>query len=112
MSLSLDAEFSSAAGTSRLGDFLEDEHTIEDDLNRIDRVTLEGDLKDALADLRERERFVVTQRFGLGNIREHTLAEVALGLGVSVERVRQIQMTALRKLSSPDLRRQFSAYLN
>jgi len=112
MSLSLDAEFSSAAGTSRLGDFLEDEHTIEDDLNRMDRVTLEGDLKDALADLRERERFVVTQRFGLGNIREHTLAEVALGLGVSVERVRQIQMTALRKLSSPDLRRQFSAYLN
>ena len=112
MSLSLDAEFSSAAGTSRLGDFLEDEHTIEDDLNRMDRVTLEGDLQDALADLRERERFVVTQRFGLGNIREHTLAEVALRLGVSVERVRQIQMTALRKLSSPDLRRQFSAYLN
>ncbi|MFT6713143.1 MAG: RNA polymerase primary sigma factor [Planctomycetota bacterium] len=112
MSLSLDAEFNSAAGTSRLGDFLEDEHTIEDDLNRMDRVNLERDLGAALADLRERERFVVTQRFGLGNIREHTLAEVSLHLGVSVERVRQIQMTALRKLSSPDLRKQFAAYLN
>ncbi|MFT5830149.1 MAG: RNA polymerase primary sigma factor, partial [Bacteroidia bacterium] len=73
---------------------------------------LERDLGAALADLRERERFVVTQRFGLGNIREHTLAEVSLHLRVSVERVRQIQMTALRKLSSPDLRKQFAAYLN
>jgi RNA polymerase primary sigma factor len=112
MSLSLDAEFNSSAGTSRLGDFLEDEHTIEDDLNRMDRVTLERELRQALAGLRERERFVVIQRFGLANHREHTLAEVAGQLKISVERVRQIQMTALRRLSSPDLRKQFAAYLN
>jgi RNA polymerase sigma factor (sigma-70 family) len=112
ISLSLDAEFNSSAGTSRLGDFLEDEHDIEDELGQLDRLTLEQGLREALSGLRERERFVVVQRFGLGAHREHTLSEVANALAISVERVRQIQMTALRKLSSPDLKKQFSAYLN
>jgi RNA polymerase sigma factor (sigma-70 family) len=111
-SLSLDAEFRSSAGTSRLGDFLEDERSLEDELSSIDRLTMENGLRQALAGLRKRERYVITQRFGLSSTKEHTLAEVAKALGISVERVRQIQITALRKLGSPDLRNKFSAYLN
>ena len=108
---SLDAELG-GAGTNRLTASLEDDHGVEDDLERLDRATLEGDLVEALAALKERERYVIRLRFGIGVDREHTLAEVASNLGISVERVRQIQMTALRRLGSPGLRRQFSAYLH
>lgn len=112
MNLSLDAEFNSSAGTSRLSDFLQGEQGFEDELSRLDRLTLEQGLREALRGLRKRERYVIVQRFGIGIAKEHTLSEVSKSLEVSVERVRQIQMTALRKLGSPDLRKQFSAYLN
>jgi len=45
-----------------------------------------------------RERKILDMRFGLEEIRPHTLAQVAKKLGVSRERVRQIEESALRKL--------------
>ena len=108
---SLDAELGSAGG-NRLGDFIEDSHRFDDEVAELDRLSLEADLNAALADLKERERFVLSMRFGLGVDREFTLAEVARALDISVERVRQIQMSALRKLGAPTMRRQFEAYLN
>ena len=56
--------------------------------------------------------FLVSLRFGIGNQREHTLAEVASELGVSLERVRQIQVRAITKLRSPALRKAIDPYLN
>jgi RNA polymerase sigma factor (sigma-70 family) len=108
---SLDAELGSAGG-NRLGDFIEDSHRFEDEVAEIDRISLEHDLATALKDLKDRERYVLRMRFGLGVDREYTLAEVAHALDISVERVRQIQMSALRKLGAPAMRRQFEAYLN
>ncbi len=46
----------------------------------------------------EREREVLDMRFGLADKRPHTLAEVAKKLGVSRERIRQIEEAALRKI--------------
>jgi len=46
----------------------------------------------------EREREILDMRFGLTNIKPQTLAEVAKKLGVSRERIRQIEMAALKKL--------------
>jgi RNA polymerase nonessential primary-like sigma factor len=48
--------------------------------------------------LPEREREVVERRFGLHGFPSQTLAEVGRDLGVTRERVRQIQMQALRRL--------------
>ena len=45
-----------------------------------------------------RERHVLDMRFGLADGKSHTLAEVADKLGVSRERVRQIEEEALKKL--------------
>ena len=51
-----------------------------------------------LDELEEKQRDVVVRRFGLRNYPRGTLEEVGLELGVTRERVRQIQMDALRKL--------------
>ena len=48
--------------------------------------------------LNERETFVVTKRFGLDGEEKQTLAEVSDSLRLSRERVRQIELTALRKM--------------
>jgi RNA polymerase primary sigma factor len=55
--------------------------------------------------LTDRERTVVVMRFGLDDGQPKTLDEIARALGVSRERVRQIEAQALRKLrAAPDLR--------
>ncbi|MCH7903855.1 MAG: sigma-70 family RNA polymerase sigma factor [Armatimonadetes bacterium] len=53
---------------------------------------------DALADLPARERSILIMRFGLFGDHERTLSEVGATLGVSRERVRQIEQTALCRL--------------
>ena len=50
--------------------------------------------------LNERETFVVTKRFGLDGEEKQTLTEVSESLSLSRERVRQIELTALRKIKS------------
>lgn len=50
--------------------------------------------------LNERETFVVTKRFGLDGEEKQTLTEVSESLRLSRERVRQIELTALRKIKS------------
>jgi RNA polymerase sigma factor (sigma-70 family) len=63
---------------------------------------LEDDVKArarlALQSLHHRERQVLELRFGISNTRPQTLEEVGDRLGVSRERVRQIEKTALERL--------------
>ncbi len=58
-------------------------------------------LDQALAELSERERRVLELRFGLRDGQAHTLEGVAEQFGISRERIRQIEGTALRKLRPP-----------
>ncbi|MFV2033214.1 MAG: RNA polymerase sigma factor RpoS [Gammaproteobacteria bacterium] len=55
-------------------------------------------LDEWLGELDDKQRDVVVRRFGLRNHARGTLEEVGVELGVTRERVRQIQMEALRKL--------------
>ncbi len=75
--------------------------------------TLLGNYIDAaLQNLSPRERSVIRLRFGLDGIgRECTLAEVAERLGLSRERIRQIERDALRKLQSPMVRKVLRDYI-
>lgn len=57
-----------------------------------------GQLQDWLAELNPRQRLVLERRFGLNGEPVHSLAEIAGDLGVSRERVRQIQEEALKRL--------------
>jgi RNA polymerase sigma factor (sigma-70 family) len=74
--------------------------------------TLQDSIGEALGRLSERERYVISLRYGIGHEREHTLAEVAEKLGVSLERVRQIQVRAITKMRTPKLRRSVDPFLN
>jgi RNA polymerase sigma factor (sigma-70 family) len=83
-------------GSDRLGDRLADDHA-EDEFECVTRRTTAESLPTLLAQLDERERFVVSGRFGLDG-EERTLREIAEDLGVSAERVRQIEERALETL--------------
>jgi RNA polymerase sigma factor (sigma-70 family) len=58
-------------------------------------------LERVLGTLTSREALVIKLRYGLVNGTEHTLAEIGRQLGVSRERIRQIEEDALRKLRHP-----------
>jgi len=58
-----------------------------------------------------REEQVLRLRFGVGCGREHTLEEIAAGLDVTRERVRQIELRALRKLRRPESARRLRSLL-
>lgn len=73
--------------------------------------SLEDGIHGALDRLSDRERFVVEMRFGINREREHTLSEVAKELGVSLERVRQIQVRAINKMNTPGLRKAIDPFL-
>lgn len=74
--------------------------------------TLQDSLDDAMQRLSDRERLILNLRFGIDGGGERTLAQVADQLGVSLERVRQIQVRALGKLRTPKLRREADPFLN
>ena len=74
------------------------------DENNVDPVLLlqdddvKGNIEQSLAQLTEKQREVVERRFGLNGHDVSTLEEVGNMIGVTRERVRQIQIEALRKL--------------
>jgi RNA polymerase primary sigma factor len=92
-------------GDSMYGDMLEDENSDRpDDVVAEDRRGAE--VHAALNELDERMRHVLRLRFGLDGERTRTLEEVGDELGVTRERVRQLETRALRALgaAAPELR--------
>ncbi|HEV7663961.1 MAG TPA: sigma-70 family RNA polymerase sigma factor [Chloroflexota bacterium] len=69
-------------------------------------------MDDAMQVLSPRERQVLRLRYGLAGGREHTLGEIADQLGVTSERVRQIESAALSKLRQPKLKHKLREYLD
>jgi len=91
-------------GESLYGDLIEDTKTEQPDAATA--VSLRGvELQTALGQLNPRMRHVLTLRFGLDGNQAQTLEEVGNGLGITRERVRQLEARALRELRlvAPDL---------
>jgi RNA polymerase primary sigma factor len=66
-----------------------------------DRVLLETDtelVREVLATLTERENSILSWRFGLADGNQRTLEEIGAKMGLTRERIRQIQDQALKKL--------------
>lgn len=87
-------------GDSSLGQFIPD-LTAETPVEIATKQMLKADLSEVLDGLLlERERRVVVLRYGLEGFQPHTLEEVGRALGVTRERVRQIEAKAMEKLKS------------
>jgi RNA polymerase primary sigma factor len=82
---------------SELGDLVPDE-TAEEPFERATESLQRQDVQKALNALPERERLVIELRYGLRGHDPLTLEEVGRALGVTRERVRQIETSTLRKL--------------
>ncbi|MCX7881970.1 MAG: RNA polymerase sigma factor RpoD [Brevinematales bacterium] len=85
---------------SSLGDFIEDNRATSP-LNSTMSNILREQLFEIINQLPYREQRVLILRFGLEDGCPHTLEEVGYTLGVTRERVRQIESKAIRKLRNP-----------
>lgn len=85
---------------SSLGDFIEDEKSPSPAETAIEQ-DLSDQTEDVLKSLTPREEKVLRMRFGIGERQDYTLEEVGKVLGVTRERVRQIEAKAIRRLRHP-----------
>jgi RNA polymerase primary sigma factor len=96
---------------STLADFIPDPHALDAD-DAAASGMLRQQIATALDQLTERERRVLELRYGLTDGQPRTLEEVGRAFGVTRERVRQIEVKALRKLRHPRLGKLLKDYLD
>ena len=85
---------------SHLGDFIEDKAVISPH-EAVISMNLTEATRRVLGSLTPREEKVLRMRFGIGEKYDHTLEEVGEDFEVTRERIRQIEVKALRKLRHP-----------
>ncbi|MEO9273916.1 RNA polymerase sigma factor RpoS [Marinomonas sp. 5E14-1] len=96
---SIDSSFGGENNDKSLVDVLADEHQQTPEAERQIGDVLQG-VEHWLDELSEKQRDVITRRFGLRGHEASTLENVGVEIGLTRERVRQIQVEALRKLRS------------
>jgi RNA polymerase primary sigma factor len=109
--ISLETSIGDEGDETTLGDFIRDEQAVSPE-EAAGRSMLRQEIRDTLSEvLTPREQMVLQLRFGLGNGHQYPLEKVGEQLGVTRERVRQIETEALRKLRSPALASRLREYL-
>ena len=104
--------------SDRTGD---DEMEVEDKLSdesspsveyQIIKSAVQQQIRDTLSELDEKEALVIRLRFGLDDDRPRTLQEIGRQMKLTRERIRQIEMKAMRKLSRSRNLQHLRGYLN
>jgi RNA polymerase primary sigma factor len=109
--MSLESPIGEEGDENQLQHFISDEVSAtpeEEASHELLKDQLETTLEEVLT---PREKIVLQMRFGLGDGHQYPLEKVGEHLGVTRERVRQIEAEALRKLRSPKLSERFRDYL-
>ncbi len=96
---------------SHLGDFIPDDQAPSPD-EAASNAMLKEQLNEVLSTLTEREAKVMRMRYGLENGRQQTLEDVGKALGVTRERIRQIEAKALRKLKHYSRSKKLQGYID
>ncbi len=97
-------------GETNLGEVLEDGEAA-DPAEVAGHTMLGEDINRALSPLTDRQRQIVTMRFGLNGGQPMTLEAAGRRLGVTRERARQIEQEALRRLREPDSTRVLESHV-
>ena len=97
---SLDAPIDADHDTTPRGDLLTDTQAVAPD-NLAIQTAQHTAIADEIDTLTPRERLIIQQRFGLTGDEPQTLEDIGITLGITRERVRQIEAVALRKLRHP-----------
>jgi RNA polymerase primary sigma factor len=97
-------------GDSEFGQFIEDE-SAPAPAEVTDQHLLQESIDELLNELTPRQAHILRLRFGLGGGEQHTLQEIADRFGLSRERIRQLEKTALRRLRHPRFARTLRSYL-
>jgi RNA polymerase primary sigma factor len=95
--LSLDTTYVGEGETSRI-EFLKDPKGLESLENDLMNQDLSEKVKGTLKKLNERDGQILSWRYGLDGEGSQTLDEIGQRLGISKERVRQIEERAMRKI--------------
>ena len=98
-------------GEGQLGDVVPD-RTSEEPPEVTDRRLLRDEMARLLAQLTSRERRILELRYGLGASEPLTLQEIGEEVGLTRERVRQIECEALSKLRDQSRTARLSEYLS
>ena len=95
---------------SKVADFIKDEHakTPGEDF---DSATLRELIGDALASLSPREEKIVRMRYGIGEPTQYSLEEIGQRFNLTRERIRQIELKAIRKLRHTKRSQALSAFV-
>lgn len=97
--LSIDTPIAGEDNEASLKDFIPAKEDLPTDI--VDRIALKEEMAKALAELTDKEREIILKRFGFINGKIYTLEEIGNDLGVTRERVRQIELKSIRKLQRP-----------
>jgi RNA polymerase primary sigma factor len=106
--ISLDSTIGEDGETS-IGDLIEDVDAPEAG-ELVDRQLMADQLRNALSALTPREATIMSMRFGLYDGNPHTLDEIGKALGLTRERIRQLEKQSLSKLRHPSRAQQLLDY--
>lgn len=99
-----------ADGDENSEPFFPEDENAPDPERETEKKELQDGMRSAMDLLTERERKILAYRFGLAGEEEKTLEEIGQEFGLTRERIRQIEASALRKLRHPKSRRLLEDY--
>lgn len=109
---SLDATIGNEEYSATILDFVEDENPDSHSPEVVEKKEFREIVHRALEVLKPNERKVICMRFGIGEEKEHTLEEIGRQLGITKERVRQIEVESLTKLKRNSRKSKIRLYVD
>jgi len=107
---SLDTRIYEGDNYTEFGDMIEDVRS-KNPFEELFSLALQDTIDEILNSLSDREKRIIELRFGLYGIGPHTLEETGQALGITRERVRQLQKKAIKKLKDANLNKALDDFI-